>query len=436
MKIKKILMYLLLPALLLTLVACGGDKPTPAPQPAPIPTPTPKPTPKPDETPKPSKVEYSVKFFVGETLLADKTVEKNKTVDLPANPVKEGHEFEGWYLDKAFAQKFEATQKITSNLNICAKFTPLKYNVDFFDGANKIANRVIEYNQNIQLPDAPKKDGYNFVGWFQDSELTKKLDLSTKVTKDTKIYAKYLTDLEYFLEARTNTVEKDTFKYNYSLSFTNVFESKIKNVPLPGAFFDGTAYYNRNNSLSYLRDEITSGALLKDQHNYHFLIDGNLHKVAYKHNKKTNKDTDPKETIKENFKEPYEYSVYAKALFIYAKDKISSATKKGSVYELTFSESQIDLIKEFLISHGQEKVAGKLKQENIREIKVSVEIDAQTHTISKFRFSFEFAQDFEQKILGKTVNGTLVSKLNYELTFDKAFNGEIPLDSNVKPFVK
>lgn len=424
MKIKKILMYLLLPVLLFTLVACGGEKPSPAPSPAPTPT------------PKPSKVEYSVKFFDGQTLLADKTVEKNKTVDLPANPAKEGHEFKGWYLDKGFAQQFEASQKVTSNLNIYAKFTPVKYNVDFFDGTNKIANRVIEYNQTIELPDAPKKDGYNFAGWFTDSELTKRLDPSTKVTKETKVYAKYLTDLEYFLEARANTVEKDTFKYNCSLSFTNVFENKIKNIPLPGAFFNGTTYYNRNNSISYLRDEITSGALIKDQHNYHFLKDRNLHKVAYKHNKKTNKDTDPKETIKNNFKDAYEYSIYAKALFKYAKDKISTATKKGSIYELTFSESQIDLIKEFLISHGQEKVAGKLKQENIREIKVSVEIDPQTHTISKFRYSFEFAQDFEQKILGKTVKGTLVSKLNYELTFDKAFNGEIPLDSDVKPFVK
>lgn len=88
-------MYLLLPALLLTLVACGGEKPTPAPQPATIPTP--KPAPKPDETPKPFKVEYCVKFFDGQTLLADKIVEKNKTVDLPANPAKEGHEFNGWY---------------------------------------------------------------------------------------------------------------------------------------------------------------------------------------------------------------------------------------------------------------------------------------------------------------------------------------------------
>lgn len=56
-----------------------------------------------------------------------------------------------------FTQQFVPTQKGTSNLNVYAKFTPLKYNVDFLDGTNKIGNRVIEYNQTIQLPDAPKK---------------------------------------------------------------------------------------------------------------------------------------------------------------------------------------------------------------------------------------------------------------------------------------
>lgn len=406
------------------------NKPTPNPdQNTPAPQPEPKPTPK--------VVEYSVKFFDGNTLLAEQKVKKGETIaTLPQNPVKTGHTFAGWYSNSAFTQELDSSQKITGDTNVYAKFVPIKYTVTFHDDVNLVATKQVEYNKTAELPKAPEKDGYNFVGWFKDSALTMPFDPTTKITADTKVYAKYLNNLDYFMQARTNTVEGDTFKYTYKLAFENVFENKIKNIPLPGAFYNGTVYYNKINPLSYLRDEITSGALIKDHHNYHFIKDGNLHKVTFKHNKKTNADTDPKEEIKNNYKEAYEYSLYAKALFKYAKDKFAKVTKTGTVYELTFTEKQIDLIKEFLISKGQNKIADKLKTENIRSIKVEAQIDPSTNKITKFSYKFEFQQEYEQKILGKTVKGTLVSKLTYELTFDNQFNGQIPVDSQIKNFVK
>lgn len=81
------------------LYSCKDEnKPTPNPdQNTPVPQPEPKPTPK--------VVEYSVKFFGGNTLLAEQKVKKDETIaTLPQNPVKTGHTFAGWYSNSAFTQ--------------------------------------------------------------------------------------------------------------------------------------------------------------------------------------------------------------------------------------------------------------------------------------------------------------------------------------------
>ena len=311
----------------------------------------------------------------------------------------------------------------------------VKYSVKFYDGTKLLSEQKVKHGKSISLPADPQKEELNFAGWFSDKSLEKEYDLNKEITEDTNIYAKYLNHKDYFLLARTNTVEGNTFKYNYSLAFTNVVENKIKKIPLPGAFFDGTSYYNKNSTISFLKDEITSGALVKDHHNFHFIKDGNLHKVTYKHNKKTGEDKNPTENIENNYKEKYESSVYAKALFKYDADKIQSVVKNGSVYELAFNESQVEIIKEFLIEYGQNKIAEKLKQENFKYIKVTVQINSKTHKITKFNYSFEFQQDFDQKVGVVQVKGTLVSKLDYAIVFDHGFGGIIPIDDKIKNYI-
>ncbi len=64
--------------------------------------------------------------------------------------------------------------------------------VTFMDGDKKVEIMTdLEKDKPIKLPDAPKKDGYTFVGWYTDSALTKPYEQDSAVTKNMTLYAKY-----------------------------------------------------------------------------------------------------------------------------------------------------------------------------------------------------------------------------------------------------
>ena len=77
--------------------------------------------------------------------------------------------------------------------------TSVYYDVLFdTDGGDKIAYQSIRRNNTVKEPDAPKKDGYTFEGWFADKDLTTVYDFTAKVTKSLTLYAKW------------TAIEKDT----------------------------------------------------------------------------------------------------------------------------------------------------------------------------------------------------------------------------------
>lgn len=313
-----------------------------------------------------------------------------------------------------------------------------EFNVIFYAEDEEIKTVKVSDNQTLQKIEAPEKDGYLFDNWYTENDFRTLFDFNGKITKHTKLYARYISFKEYFLKARNNTVQSDSFKYNYKLSLENSFEYK-KNIPLPGAFYQGTTYYNKNNDIKYLRDEITSGLLLTNKHNYHFLKDNKLHKVSFKHNTKTKIDTDPKERVNENYTKPYEYSIYAKALFKFDEDKIKSVIRENKDFVISFNESQLDIIKESLLSYSNEelnKIANGLKKESIRSVKAVVTFDFEKQQIKKFRYCFDFSLPIEKKVKIVNVKGNFVSKLNYELEFDNNFDKNIPIAQQIKNFVK
>ena len=136
------------------------------------------------------KEEYSVTFKVDDKIY--KTLDEVKEgtkIDLPAKPTKEGYTFEGWYVD---GEKFDFDTKINENLQLEARFSINTYTVTFdFNNETKNEEVKVKYNEKVTKPKQPKKDGYNFIGWYIDED---EFDFNKTIKKDTTITAKWTKD--------------------------------------------------------------------------------------------------------------------------------------------------------------------------------------------------------------------------------------------------
>ncbi len=86
-------------------------------------------------------------------------------VPLPADPVKEGHTFVGWYYDSAFTLPYDG-QPIYEDTQLYAKFEIHKFTVTFnSDGGSSVANQTVNWNTAATLT-TPTKAKHAFKGWF------------------------------------------------------------------------------------------------------------------------------------------------------------------------------------------------------------------------------------------------------------------------------
>ena len=111
-----------------------------------------------------------------------------------------GYEFLGWYLN---GEKFDFDTPITEKITLVAKWKKVDTETDYKDvyivdfdsngGSNVSSQKVIE-GEKATRPSNPTRDCYQFAGWYQDANLTKKYDFNTVVTKDMTLYAKWVDD--------------------------------------------------------------------------------------------------------------------------------------------------------------------------------------------------------------------------------------------------
>ena len=140
---------------------------------------------------------YTVKFETdGGNKVPSVTVEENKTIVKPADPIKEGYKFLGWYNGK---NKFDFATKITKNITLTAKWEkietpseplePKTYSVTFDTaGGSAIPSLTVKEGETITKPNDPTKEGYTFIGWYYNDTL---YNFSTEVTSDVTLAAKW-----------------------------------------------------------------------------------------------------------------------------------------------------------------------------------------------------------------------------------------------------
>ena len=114
------------------------------------------------------------------------TIDKGTTTNLPGIE-RDGYDFEGWYTEDG--KVFDSNTVVTSDTKLVAKWKE-KEDCPIIDGGT---SKTVKFDtmggnsietisicvtcppETISLP-TPKKSGYEFAGWYDDSQLTKKVE--------------------------------------------------------------------------------------------------------------------------------------------------------------------------------------------------------------------------------------------------------------------
>ena len=138
-------------------------------------------------TPEAPVAFYTVTFDSdGGSSVEAQSIENGKKAAIPENPVKNGYNFLGWYINDIY---FDFTNEISADIQLKAKWSPIYYTVSFYsDDGSYLSSQSIQANTRVTKPEDPEKEGYEFIGWYIGES---SYDFSTPVTYSFWIEAKW-----------------------------------------------------------------------------------------------------------------------------------------------------------------------------------------------------------------------------------------------------
>lgn len=141
-------------------------------------------------------MDYKVTFHPnGGNLTGDSfIISENGYFSFPSDPKRNGYNFIGWYKDILGNKEFDITldTPIDKDITIYAIYEPNTYLVTFLDvDYNVYDTEYVTHGNSISGLKSPYLEGYDFVGWYTDSDLTKRFTLSHQVKEDLELYPKF-----------------------------------------------------------------------------------------------------------------------------------------------------------------------------------------------------------------------------------------------------
>ena len=114
-------------------------------------------------------------------------VKEGKKATIPADPIKEGYKFLGWFVGD---DKFDFNKTITSDITLTAKWEEIKvevkkYTIKFFVNGEMVKDEVVEEGKDATAPEPTEIEGAIFVNWNGNY---------TNVSADGEVHAVYVYD--------------------------------------------------------------------------------------------------------------------------------------------------------------------------------------------------------------------------------------------------
>ena len=151
----------------------------------------------------------------GSFIASQKITIGNKAIEPTEPPTKDGFTFEYWCSDSGATNRFNFNMLILADITLFARWLLNVYTVSFFsNGGSYVASQRVSHGQKALFPTLPTKEGYSFLKWCSDKELTTEFDFSSAVVSDVTLYAQYFGS-EYTVTFNTNgggSVEAQTVK--------------------------------------------------------------------------------------------------------------------------------------------------------------------------------------------------------------------------------
>ena len=151
---------------------------------------------------------YSISFYDDDILISEMSTSGYEIITLPEAPIKDNYTFKGWYLDKntwneKLSEDYFINKALTHDINSYAYYEenvipePQEYTINFYVDDDIFSTLKTSGNELITLPNPPKKDSYEFVGWFFDkdtfnNQLKEDTYLNKSLDQDINVYANYL----------------------------------------------------------------------------------------------------------------------------------------------------------------------------------------------------------------------------------------------------
>ena len=128
-------------------------------------------------------------------------------VNEPLSPVKEGYNFDGWYLDEELTTSYNFTTMPSEDTTLYAGWANGLYTISFEEnGGSNVSNITQDYNTTTLKPLNPTKEGYDFGGWYLDEELTASYNFTTMPSEDTTVYARWAATTVYVRLSETGSI--------------------------------------------------------------------------------------------------------------------------------------------------------------------------------------------------------------------------------------
>ena len=140
--------------------------------------------------------QYTVSFYTnGGSSAAAQTISHGGTVSQPADPVRDGYYFIGWYSDITLNTPYNFAAPVTAAITLYAGWSdgvPTALTVTFeSNGGGPVATQTINSGFTVSRPANPTRSGYYFIDWYGDITLNTPYDFTAPVTRSITLYAKW-----------------------------------------------------------------------------------------------------------------------------------------------------------------------------------------------------------------------------------------------------